>query len=418
MERVIVSGGRKLCGEVTVGGSKNAALPLLFGGILTGERCIFTNLPRVSDVLRTLEILRALGARIRFFDGGEVSVDYSTVRPALPPVALTASIRGSTYLLGAMLARFGEARLGGAGGCDFGVRPIDQHLMGFARMGAHISEGEELCIRAENGLSGADITLAMPSVGATANLLLAAVSAAGETVIRNAAAEPHVTALAEFLCAAGASIAGVGTDTIRVHGVLALHGVTHRMIPDMIEAGTYLCAGVACGGRVCVCEVRPAHLGALLDALARMGVQVSVAGDSITVFAPDAYRNTEVITGPYPAFPTDLHPQMTALFSLGNRAQGEGIVRERIWASRFRYVQELRRMGAQIAIAGDSAWVTPAPLHCDSVISPDLRGGAALLIAALATSGESEITGAATIARGYEHLGEKLCALGAHVRVY
>ncbi len=419
MERVIVSGGRQLCGEVTVGGSKNAALPVLFAGILTGECCLFSNLPRVSDVLRTLEILRALGARIRFYDDHGVSVDYSTVRPGLPPVSLTGAIRGSVYLLGAMLARFGEARLAGAGGCDFGSRPIDQHLAGFARLGATVCERDgELRITAPNGLNGAELVLAMPSVGATANLLLATTLATGESVIRNAAAEPHVAALSDFLTAAGAEIAGVGTDTVCVRGTTALNGVHYRMIPDMIEAGTYLCAGVACGGPVTVCHVAPAHLGALLDAFRRMGAAVEVERDRITVSAQQAYRNTEIITGPYPAFPTDLHPQMTALFALGDRAVGEGIVRERIWASRFRYVEGLRAMGAEIEIKEDTARVTPALLHGTSVTSPDLRGGAALLLAALATKGETEITGASTIGRGYEHLGEKLRALGARVKVY
>ncbi len=417
MKRIVVSGGKRLCGEITVGGSKNAALPLLFGGILTGEECVFQNLPRVSDVLRALEILRALGARIRFFANREVSVDYSTVRPACPPAALTEAIRGSVYLLGAMLARFGEARLGGAGGCDFGSRPIDQHLMGFSRMGAAVTQGAELCVRCEQGLRGAEIPLAMPSVGATANLMLAATGAAGESVIRNAAAEPHVAALAEFLVAAGAKIDGVGTDTVRIVGVPHLHGISHRIIPDMIEAGTYLCAGVACGGPVCVREVSPGHLEALLSAFRHMGVAVECERESITVCAPQAYRNIGIVTGPYPAFPTDLHPQMTALFSLGNRAVGEGSVRERIWASRFRYVEGLRAMGADISVRGDLATVRPAPLRGGSVASPDLRGGAALLLAALATKGCTEITEAYTIARGYEHLGEKLRALGADVRI-
>ncbi len=418
MNRVVVMGGRHLCGEISVGGSKNAALPLLFGGILTGEPCVFTNLPRVSDVLRTLEILRAMGAGIYFFANHDVRVDYSSIRPVIPPPSLTASIRGSTYLLGAMLGRFGKAFLGGAGGCDFGNRPIDQHLMGFAHLGATIEEGAEICLSAPDGLCGADITLAMPSVGATANLMLACVCATGESVIRNAAAEPHVAALADFLRAAGAEIEGVGTDTVHINGVPRLHGITHRIIPDMIEAGTYLCAGVACGGPVCVRDVLPSHLGALLDAFGQMGAGVAVEGDSITVSSSQAYQNIEIETGPYPAFPTDLHPQMTALFCLGNRARGRGRVRERIWASRFRYVTGLCEMGAEIEIDGDTATVTPALLHGGSVASPDLRGGAALLLAALATPAQTEITAAHTIARGYERLGEKLKALGADVRIY
>lgn len=418
MTRVIVKGGVPLAGEVQIGGSKNAALPLLFAGILTGEECVFSALPRVSDVLRTLEILRALGARIRFLASGEVAVDYATVRPTLPPSHLTSTIRGSTYLLGAMLGRFGEAVLGGAGGCDFGNRPIDQHLAGFAALGAKVCEGEVLRVSASQGLRGADFTLAMPSVGATANLLLAAVTASGESVIRNAAAEPHVVALCDFLCAAGARIEGIGSDTVRVFGVSRLHGVTHRIIPDMIEAGTYLCAGMACCGPVTVTEVCPAHLTSLLDCLREMGGAVDVGEDWVRVACPEKYRNIAVKTAPYPGFPTDLHPQMTALFALGARATGEGQMRECIWRERFRYVDGLRKMGADITIDGELATVTPAPLHAAAVRSPDLRGGAALLLAALATKGESEITNAATLARGYEHLEEKLTALGARVRVY
>lgn len=415
MERVIVSGGERLSGEVEVGGSKNAALPILFAGILTGERCVFSNLPRVSDVLRSLEILRALGARIHFCERGEVVVDYATVRPLLPPVHLTASIRGSTYLLGALLGRFGEVRFGHAGGCDFGVRPIDQHLAGFAALGAKVVEGEVLSLSAPQGLCGAEFTLAMPSVGATANFLLAAVTAKGESVLRNAAAEPHVAALADFLRAAGAKICGVGSDTVRVCGVPRLHGVCHRMIPDMIEAGTYLCAGVACGGPVTVCGVDPAHLGALLETFKKMGATVRIFEDAVSVSAYEGYNNTLVTTAPYPGFPTDLHPQMTALFSLGGVARGVGIVRETVFESRFAYIFRLRKMGARIDLLGDTATVYPAPLHGAKVVSPDLRGGAALLLAALATKGESEITGASTIARGYEHLAEKWKGIGAKI---
>ncbi len=416
MEKVWVRGSARLCGEIVIGGSKNAALPVLFGGILTGERCVFSNLPRVSDVLRTLEILRALGARIRFFENKDVSIDYSGVRPVLPPPQLTSSIRGSTYLLGALLGRFGEARLGGMGGCDFGVRPIDQHLKGFSKLGTLVSEGEEVRLFARRGLMGADITLAMPSVGATANLLLASVTAKGETVIRNAAAEPHVCALADFLTACGAQIEGIGTDTVRVFGVSELHGTAYRVIPDMIEAGTYLCAGVACEGPVCVRDVCPTHLGALLDTLREMGVLVETGADFVRVSAPRGYRSTAVVTAPYPGFPTDLHPQMTALFCIGGRARGRGSVCERIWASRFRYVEGLRALGAEIVVEGDTALVKPRALRGGVVRSPDLRGGAALLLAALSAKGETQITNADTLARGYEHLAEKLQSLGAHVR--
>jgi len=316
-----------------------------------------------------------------------------------------------------MLARFGEAQLGGAGGCDFGDRPIDQHLAGFAALGARVVGGEVLRIMAPNGLKGTDFTLAMPSVGATANLILAAVAANGETVIRNAAAEPHVVALCDFLCAAGAQIVGIGTPTVRISGVSRLHGVTHRIIPDMIEAGTYLCMGVACEGPVMVTDVIPAHLDALLQSFRLMGAKVQMGVDWVGVSCPRKYHNISLETAPYPGFPTDLHPQMTALFSLGTRAEGEGEIREHIWCQRFRYVQGLQKMGADIMVRGECATARPTPLHAASVRAPDLRGGAAILLAMLATQGRSELTNASMLARGYECLEEKLGALGAQIKI-
>ncbi len=417
MRRIRVEGGVPLCGEVRIGGSKNAALPVLFGGIVTGGVCVFQNLPRVSDVLTALEILRALGARIVFHSADEVSVDYRSVTARMPPAAKTSAIRGSTYLLGAMLARFGRAVLCGAGGCNFGTRPIDQHLLGFERLGATVrgDAEESLVIEAPHGLVGCEIPLAMPSVGASANLLLAAVAAKGETVIQNAAAEPHVTALAEFLRCAGAEIEGIGTARLRVKGERPLHGCRFSMIPDMIEAGTYLAAAMATGGRVTVRGVVSEHLLSTLDVLERMGAAVSLEADRVTLRAPSRYRGVEVITGPYPAFPTDMHPQVAALFCIGARAVGRGCVRERVWKQRFRYTNELCRMGARVEIGGECAVFTPAPLFATAVTAPDLRGGAALLVAALATKGVSEIGGAELIARGYEHLGEKLGSLGARL---
>ncbi len=419
MRKIVVRGGAELTGEVAVGGSKNAALPILFAGIVTEETCVFYNLPRVSDVLRALEILHFLGARIAFEKSGEVSVDYAPVTPKTPPAALTSSIRGSVYLLGAMLARFGEAALAGAGGCDFGVRPIDQHLFGFGKLGATEERAEGvLRLRAEEGLCGARIRLAMPSVGASANLLIAASRAAGRTVIENAAAEPHIAALAAFLSAAGAHIEGVGTSTLTVIGVPRLHGARVTIIPDMIEAGTYLALGVACGGRVRVRGVCPAHLTALTDAFSEMGVGVEIGKDTIAVSAPEGYRGIDVETGPYPAFPTDLHPQMAALFCLGGRAGSKGSVTENVWESRFRYTEELRRMGARIDVEDRRAVFYPSALTSAKIKAPDLRGGAALLIAALSTRGIFEIDNAGAVARGYEHLESKLRGIGARVQIY
>ena len=418
MNKIVVMGGQQLCGEVLIGGSKNAALPLLFAGILTGEVCVFVGLPRVSDVLLALEILRALGARIRFQGGGEVEINYRDMQPRLPPSTLTAAIRGSVYLLGALLGRFGRAQLGTVGGCDFGTRPIDQHLLGFAAMGAVESTANGvLSLAAEKGLTAADFTLKMPSVGATCNLLLAAVGATGTTVIRGAAAEPHVAALCDFLVAAGAKIEGQGSDTLTVVGGTPLHGCRFTVIPDMIEAGTYLAMAMATGGRVSALGVQPSHLEAPLAIFRRMGATVAVEAEAVTLHAPPCYRSVAITTGPYPAFPTDLHPQIAALFAIGDRAEGQGSVTECVWESRFRYLTELQKMGAASEVLGATATITPVPLHAATMRAPDLRGGAALLIAALSQKGQSEITNAALLRRGYEHLEAKLQSLGAAVRV-
>lgn len=415
MRKIVVRGGVPLSGTVTVGGSKNAALPLLFAGILTGDLCVFHRLPRVSDVLRTLEILKYLGAKIRFYSSGEVSVDYREVRPATPPAEETLAIRGSTYLLGSMLGRFGLATLAGAGGCDFGKRPIDQHLAGFAALGAKNSELDGV-LRVSGELHPADFTLAMPSVGATANLMMAMTAADGESVIRNAASEPHVGALAAFLTAAGAKIKGAPGETVWVDGGKRLYGCEFTVIPDMIEAGTYLAFGMACGGRVTVNEVTPGDLGTVLDTLRAMGGKVIVSDAAVTVISSGEYRNTDLAAGPYPAFPTDLQPQFAALFSLGGRATGEARVTDTVFPTRFRYTEELRRMGADIRVSGNTARIFPSVLTAGEVTAPDLRGGAALLLAALATKGESTVRNAALIGRGYEHLADKLTALGAFVQ--
>lgn len=419
MNKILVTGGEALYGEVLIGGSKNAALPLLFAGILTGEICVFEGLPRVGDVLLALEILRALGARIRFISGGDVAIDYSDVRPDLPPENLTGAIRGSVYLLGACLGRFGQAQLGGVGGCDFGTRPIDQHLLGFAAMGAaeaHTPQGS-MRLTADKGLCGVDHKLKMPSVGATGNLLMAATGATGTTVIRGAAAEPHVAALCDFLVAAGAHIEGQGSHTLTVIGKKPLHGCRFTVIPDMIEAGTYLACAMATGGCVRVKNVAPTHLETPLALFREMGASVAVGADEITLQAPQKYRALAFETGPYPAFPTDLHPQLAALFTIGARAVGTGRVTECVWQSRFRYLEELAKMGARYTLDDTTATITPSPLCAATVRAPDLRGGAALLIAALAAKGQSEITNAAVLRRGYEHLEAKLRALGANVRV-
>jgi len=276
--------------------------------------------------------------------------------------------------------------------------------------------GDGVYLRAANGLTGCDFTLKMPSVGATANLMLAACTAQGETVIRNAAAEPHVVALGEFLREAGAQIEGIGTETVRVFGGSHLHGASHRLLPDMIEAGTYLCAGVATGGEVTVTEVRPAHLAALTDAFEEMGIRVKSGTDWMAASAPHGYRNISMQTAPYPGFPTDLHPQLVSLFALGGRATGEGRLRECIWQGRFRYAEGLRRMGADVTVSENTATVHPCLLHRAALRSPDLRGGAAVVIAGLAAAGVTRVEDIQYIERGYQDIVGKLRALGADIK--
>jgi UDP-N-acetylglucosamine 1-carboxyvinyltransferase len=325
---------------------------------------------------------------------------------------MTAGIRGSTYLLGAMLARFGRAALRGSGGCDLGERPIDQHLLGFERLGAAVVCTQDGVFLEATGLHGASIALAMPSVGATANLLLAAVTAEGKTVIQNAAADPHVDALIDFLISAGASISRED-GCLCVLGVPRLRGVACRIIPDMIEAGTYLCMGMACGGTVRVRNVCPSHLEALLCCLRRMGARPECGKNYVTLTAPREYACTAVTTGPYPAFPTDLHPPLTVLLS---RTAG-GVICDLVWHDRFSYVEELKKMGLCAASAKGSVRVWQSRLQGCSVTAPDLRGGAALVTAALIAEGESRIAGERLIARGYEDFAEKLYTLGADIRI-
>ena len=414
MEKLYIEGGFPLRGTVEIGGSKNAALPLLFAGILTGDVCTISRLPRVSDVLKTLEILRFLGAHIHFSENGDVRIDYRDVRAVLPPPYLTSPIRGSVYVLGALLGRFGQAEFGGSGGCDFGKRPIDQHLMGFSRLGAKEDWVGECLTLTAPALVGAEISLKMPSVGATANLMMAATAAKGNTVIENAAAEPHVSALADFLMKAGANIKGVGTSRIEIMGGAPLHGCHVTVIPDMIEAGTYLAMGMATGGRVTVRHIDPNDLECVFDTLTAMGATMHVGSDFATLIAPRSYRSVFIKTGPYPQFPTDLHPQFATLLALPC-AMGSAFVRETVFASRFAYVGELQKMGADIKIKEECVFITPAALTPATLRSPDLRGGAALLIAALATKGKTVLENAKTLSRGYEHLAKKLSLLGAEI---
>ena len=417
MEKLIIRGGKPLYGEVGISGMKNSALPIIFGTIAAADVCELSNLPDVSDIAVSIEILRALGAKVRFTDTDTVLIDTRSVSPKNPPMELVSKMRGAYYLVGAMLGRFGEAKLGLPGGCNFGNRPIDLHIRGFEAMGAKISYEEDanMLFRApEDGLSGNQIYLNVVSVGATVNIMLAAVFAKGVTTIENAAREPHIVDMANFLNACGANIMGAGTSMIRIRGVEKLHGCRYDIAPDMIEAGTYMTAVAATGGQVTVKNVIPKHMEAVTAKLREIGVEVETTDDTITVISNGQYRGTEIKTNPYPGFPTDMHPQFSAVLCLAN---GVSKISEGIWSGRFKYVEELEKMGAQISVYENDAHITGVPaLHGANVRACDLRAGACLVIAGLAADSVTTVTGLEFIDRGYQDLLEKLKSLGADIQ--
>ena len=415
MDTLRIRGGKPLYGEVKISGMKNSALPVLFGTVATGGICVISNVPDVSDISLTLEILRSIGAKVRFETTDCVMIDTREVVMKSPPMEYVGRMRASTYLIGAMLGRFGEALVGYPGGCDFGVRPIDQHIKGFELLGARVEydDNANLHATAEQGLHGNMIYLDVASVGATINVMLAAVCAEGVTVIENAAREPHIVDMASFLNACGADVCGAGTGMIRIRGVKELHGCHYELAPDMIEAGTYMAAVAATGGSVTVTRVIPKHMESISHKLREIGLSVSATDDSITVTSERIYRATAIKTNPYPGFPTDMHPQFSAVLAL---AQGISSISEGIWGARFKYVDELIKMGADIVVDNGAAHITGVPaLHGAVVKGSDLRAGAALVIAALAAEGESEISGLEFLDRGYEDIVGKLKRLGADI---
>ena len=412
-----MQGGTRLSGHVNISGAKNAAVAILPASLLVDGVCRIENVPDISDVRLLLEILRNMGANIRRFGRNTLEIDCSHVRNATAPIDLVRRIRASYYLIGAELGRFGHARVAMPGGCNFGVRPIDQHIKGFEAMGASVEQlGGYVCADApDGGLQGGHVYLDIVSVGATMNILLAAVLCSGMTIIENCAKEPHIVDLANFLNAMGAKVSGAGTDVIKVRGVGQLKGGNYTIIPDQIEAGTYMAAAAAVGGDVTVDNVIPKHLDCITAKLREMGARVTEFDDSIRVEADRRLRRSNVKTMPYPGFPTDMQPQIAVCMAL---AEGTSLVTEGVYgANRFKYVDELKRLGAHIQVDDKTAVVegvdhlTGAPIQ-----ATDLRAGAALVIAALAAQGESRITGVSYIERGYEDIIEKLRALGADIR--
>ncbi len=416
MEKLIIRGGNPLYGDVNISGMKNSALPVIFGTIAAGGICTVGNVPDVSDISIALDTLRTIGARIRFVDTDTVMIDTTNIIRKSPPHEYVSKMRASTYLLGAMLGRFGSSEVGYPGGCDFGARPINQHLKGFEMLGAKISYTEDGNIRAtaENGLSGNLIYFDIASVGATINVMLAAVYADGITVIENAAREPHIVDTASFLNACGADISGAGTSMIRIRGVKQLHGCHYDLAPDMIEAGTYMAAAVATGGRVTVRRIIPKHMEAVTAKLREIGIKLEIGDNYITVYSGCEYRGTEIQTNPYPGFPTDMHPQFTAMLCL---AKGMSVIKERVWNGRFRYVEELLKMGADIDIIDDTAIINSVELLKGTIVrASDLRAGASLVIAGLTAEGETTVTGLEFIDRGYQDIVDKLRSLGADIQ--
>ena len=417
MTKYIVQGGKPLFGEVEISGAKNAAVAIIPAALMVDGICRIENIPQISDVTLCLRILEQLGAKVRSINPHTVEIDARHIRSTRTSQELARKIRASYYLIGALLGRFGQADVAMPGGCNFGgVRPIDQHVKGFTALGAKVMvEGGFIRAVSEGGrLKGTSIYLDVVSVGATMNIMMAAAMAEGQTLIENAAKEPHIVDLANFLNSMGANIRGAGTDTIKIQGVERLTGGSYAIIPDQIEAGTYMAAVAATGGQVLVKNIIPKHMDCITAKLVEMGVEVEELEDTLLVRRTNKLRRTNVKTLPYPGFPTDMQPQITAVLSL---AEGTSLVTEGVWVSRYRYVDELRRMGANIQVDEKTAVVDGVDhLTGASIQAYDLRAGAAMVIAALAAQGQSEITGVHYIERGYEDIISKLRALGADIR--
>jgi UDP-N-acetylglucosamine 1-carboxyvinyltransferase len=416
MDRILVEGGARLAGEVRASGSKNATLALMAAALLCDGTTTLRNVPRVRDVEAMLDLLRALGAGADWLPGDPhaVAIDASRVRTPEAPYELVRKMRASFMVLGPLLARFGLARVSEPGGCAIGVRPVDQHLKGLAALGAKIELDHGVVQASAPHLSGARFTFDMVTVNGTQNVMMAATLADGETVIENAAREPEVLELAEAVSRMGADIRGAGSDRIVVRGVRGLRGIEHHVSGDRIEAGTLLAAGIATRGDVRVTGVDTGQLDAVLDKLREAGAEVESGPDAARARAPEALRGVDVATAPYPGFPTDMQAQLMAALAL---ARGSSVITETVFENRFMHVPELRRMGADISVAGRTAHVRGVErLAGAPVMATDLRASACLLVAALAAEGATLVNRVYHIDRGYERIEEKLRSLGADIR--
>lgn len=417
MTKYVIQGGKPLYGELDISGAKNAAVAILPAALLVNGTCQIENIPQISDVTLILKILQELGADVRTVNRTTVDIDCSRIHNSRVPNELARKIRASYYLIGALLGRFGSAEVPPPGGCDLGGRPIDQHIKGFVAMGASVDvRGGVIHANAKGGrLAGAQVYLDMVSVGATMNIMLAAALADGLTVIENCAKEPHIVDLANFLNSMGADVMGAGTDVIKVRGVDHLSGGSYSIIPDQIEAGTYMAAVAAAGGEVRIKNVIPKHLDCITAKLIEMGVEVVEEDDAVLVRRSGPLSRTNVKTLPYPGFPTDMQPQIAACLCL---AVGTSVVTEGVWDNRYRYVDEFRRMGAQIQVDGKIAVIEGVDRFTGAPVQAcDLRAGAALIIAGLTARGTTEIDCIHHIERGYEDIVRKLSGVGADIRV-
>ena len=413
LEKLVIHGGNRLTGEIEISGAKNAAVAIIPATLLAQDVCRLENIPNISDVITMLRILSSMGASVRYLNKHTVEIDTKHVNSFIVPHEMTRKLRASYYLIGALLGRFNRAKVSLPGGCNFGVRPIDLHIKGFELLGASVTVENAMINATAEHLTGSPIYMDKVSVGATINIMLSAVKARGLTIIENAAKEPHIVDLANCLNAMGADIRGAGTDVIKIHGVQNLHGCTYSIIPDQIEAGTYMVAAAATGGDVLVKNVIPKHLESITAKLLECGVKVEEYDDAVRVVSTGKFRHCNVKTMPHPGFPTDMQPQMSVLLTVAN---GTSLVSEGVWDNRFRYVDQLIRMGANVQVDGTIAVfqgvseLTGAPVRAD-----DLRAGAAMMIAGLMARGKTEIENIVFIDRGYEDYVEKLRNLGADI---
>jgi len=413
LDKFVIIGGKKLCGEVTIAGAKNAAVAVIPAALLVDGVSIIENVPQITDVTIICNIMEKLGAKIEYLDANTLKIDCTRLTSFTAPEGMVREMRASYYLIGALLGRFSHAEVAMPGGCNFGVRPIDQHIKGFEALGAKVDINRGLIEAHANKLKAAHIYMDIVSVGATINTILAAVRAEGTTIIENAAKEPHVVDLANFLNAMGAQIKGAGTDTIKIRGVETLTGGAYSIIPDQIEAGTFMIAAAATGGDVLIKNVIPKHMESISAKLIEMNVKVEEFDDSIRVSRTGQLKKANIKTLPYPGFPTDMQPQAVVLLSL---AKGTSVITESVWENRFQYIDELRKMGIKVTVDGRSAIIEGIDCFKGAPVNAtDLRAGACMVIAALAAEGVSEIGNLKYIDRGYENFEEKLKALGAQI---